>query len=241
MAGGYLRQVALLEHLETTHAARLRALFETREYRAREKIAEGPEFATALYFIDGGVVRLSATPGFAPPHDVLLATGDLFGALPSFQAEQIWGAEAVSAATVRTVDQAAFSDLLSQYPALGNEVLSILFAHAIALQQRLEALASEQPTERLVALLLRLGAHHGLVEGKDVLLRMKLTHADLSRMTGVPASLVRSLLVQWQRLGALSRARDVWRMDPAQLRALSAHGTPTDEARMAQSHGSAAE
>lgn len=222
MGGGYLRQVALLEPLEAAHRARVQALFETREYQAHEQIASGAAFAGALYIIESGVVRLSVTAGVAPPHDVLLATTDLFGALPSFPAAQTWTAQAMSAATLQVADRDAFSALLLQDPALGQELLSILFAHAIGLQQRLEALASEQPPQRLVGLLLRLAAHHGLAEGKDVLLRMKLTHADLSRMTGVPAALVRSLLAQWQRAGALSRVRDLWRMDPAQLRALSA-------------------
>jgi len=212
--------------LDDFQAAQVHAISETREYQQDQQIADVTSFASALYFIDSGVVQLSSTT--LRHHYVVLSTGDLFGALPAHGHDHAWDARALTGATVLVVDQAAFGDLLSQYPAIASCVISNLLAHATALQQRLEKLALEQPPHRLVGLLLRLATHHGLVDGKDILLRMKLTYADLSRMTGVPATLVRSLIGQWQKAGALSRERSLWRLDPEQLRRLSSEA-PTLE------------
>jgi CRP/FNR family transcriptional regulator, cyclic AMP receptor protein len=178
---------------------------DTRYYRPGEFIFEMGEPPQRLYFLERGIVKITiVTPDGRERILDVVDAGSTFGETFLSRGKR-WtaAAQALSAATVRTIALKAFTNLMQTLP---NLCLTFV-RHLAELQHRtlvrLDAQMQMDRGLRLLAVLLDLGGRCGQRTDDNYTLPGELTQGELARMVGLNRSTVSVLLNYYRRNGIL--------------------------------------
>jgi CRP/FNR family transcriptional regulator len=200
-----LRNLRLFAGLVPEELREVARFLDVRSYRPDEFVFQMGEPPERLYFLERGIIKITiVTPDGGERILDVVNVGSTFGETFLSRGKR-WtaAAQALRAATVRTITLEAFMTLMQTFP---NLCLTFV-RHLAELQHRtLVRLDAQLQTDRglrLLAVLLDLGERCGQRTDDNYALSGDLTQGELARMVGLNRSTVSVLLNDYRRKGIL--------------------------------------
>lgn len=180
----YLKQIPLFAHLKDAQLKAIASQCKKVLFKKGSVIFHMKDMSTDLYIVDAG--RLKAMLSDDEGDEIVLAhfeKGAFFGELSLLDGK---GRSATivadSDSELSVLSQADFLGLLSKDPRIAIALMTTLVERLRKADEKIESLAFQEVSERLIRALLD-GAKHD-DSGKGFLKRGKLTHKELSGMIG---------------------------------------------------------
>ena len=177
-----------------------------------------------VYVVKSGSVKIL---GKAPEGNevilALLTPGDLFGelALSDDHAPQDHRAEASEDALLCEVPRDLLIRMIQDAPAFGLHVTKLIGLQLRTFRTRIEDLLGKSAAARLAHALLDLSRQHGVRDSEGVLISLRLSQGDLSKLVGLTRETVNGIVQQWRGQGLIEMDRRSIRLrDPERLRSL---------------------
>ena len=182
----YLRQNRLFSQATDESIESCEHLFKTAVLPKRSLVFDEGDPTRLVYLIKRGKVRITRLTADGKEVTVaVLGAGDLFGEETLFDDQprttHAVCIEEVLLCTARADDIFA---LLSRSPVLALNVAKVLNDKLLDASATMEDLAYAKVPERLMHLFVRLAGEHGVAAGDDILLDVRLTHADIASLIG---------------------------------------------------------
>ena len=202
----------------------LRHLARERTFQAGQEIYAQGELNSSFYFVVTGLVQISIVridgaeivlEKMGP--NTICGEAAAFAEFPCFSS-----AIAIETTTVLEFEASKLPDLFREHPDLALALLRLTSLKQRVLALRLEHMVSNNPEERVLELLTRLGQMFGTAHTKGNMVRTRLTHEMIAAMTGVSRVTVTRTLKRLRESGILylddgyfiiSRAHDVEPVD----------------------------
>jgi CRP/FNR family transcriptional regulator, cyclic AMP receptor protein len=220
----YLKKVPILSDLHADALGRLAEKVEMKEIRRRQVIYLPGDPGGAVYFVNGGRVKISKVT--RDGKELTLAyrgPGEVFGEtclIDGGPREEM--AEAMENALVTEVERSEFERLLQAQALLGLRLSKILAQRRREVENKIENLVFKDVNAKLAELLLRLGTEYGVDDSRGTLVALKITHQEMANLIGSTRETVSLTLAQFKRKGLISTdGRKVILADREGLRALA--------------------
>jgi CRP-like cAMP-binding protein len=199
-----------LANLPAPDLSRIVMAAEHRTFRARSQILDAGASANRLYLLTSGSGRhFAVTEGGRKVLLHWLTAGQVFGG-PSMLAcpgHYLVSAELVEDCCALTWDRRTIRALLSRYPALLDNALTIGYTEHIAWLISMQiSLLKDDSRGRVAHLLASLACAVGRTRTRGGI-ELRITNADLGAGANVSASNVSRLLNEWERAGVLQKGR----------------------------------
>ena len=197
----YLKKVPLLADLGPEGLARLAERVEQREVRRREVVYMNGDPGDAVYFVNGGRVKISKvtrdgkslTLFYCGPSE-LFGEGCLIDGGPRTEM-----AEAVENAMLTQIERGDFERLLATHAQLGSAMTRLMVLRRRELETKVEALVFRDVTSKLAELLLKLAGEYGVDDARGTMVALKITHQELANLIGSTRETVSLTLSQFKR------------------------------------------
>lgn len=197
----YLKKIPLLAELGPEGLARLAERVEQREIRRREVVYMNGDPGDALYFVNGGRIKISKvtrdgkslTLFYCGPSE-LFGEGCLIDGGPRTEM-----AEAVENAMLTQVERGDFERLLATHAHLGAQMTRMMVQRRKDLETKVEALVFRDVTSKLAELLLKLAGEYGVDDARGTMVALKITHQELANLIGSTRETVSLTLSQFKR------------------------------------------
>jgi len=198
-------QLDILARMPAQDADYLRSIAQLQRFAKNELIFHAGAPGKNVYFLRSGRVKIYQP---APcGKEVILwfcFPGDMFGFAEVVQGEgRVVNAVACEASEVLSITQAQFADFLQTHPASCMLVMQVLSCRLRALGEFVVNLVNDDVQTRIMKLILRLGARHGVRVAQDIHVDIALTHQEIADMVGATRQTVTSVLSELQRRGLL--------------------------------------
>lgn len=220
----YLKKVPILGDLSADALNRLAEKIEMKEIRRRQVIYLPGDPGAAVYFVNGGRVKVSKVT--RDGKELTLAyrgPGEVFGEtclIDGGPREEM--AEAMENALVTEIERSEFERLLQTQALLGYRLAKILAQRRREIENKIENLVFKDVNSKLAELLLRLGTEYGVDDSRGTLVALKITHQEMANLIGSTRETVSLTLAQFKRRGLISTdGRKVILSDREGLRALA--------------------
>jgi CRP/FNR family cyclic AMP-dependent transcriptional regulator len=214
----YLKRSRLFERATDDAIAGYEHLFTQITYPKRTIIFEQGDVGRLVYVVKIGRVRIArATSDGKEITVAILGPGDLFG-------EEVVFSDVVRSTFATCLDDSllctARADdlfgLLTRHPLLALNVAKYLNEQRDDALSIAEEFAYLKVPDRLMKLLERLVAEHGVQAPEGRLIDVRLTHADIASLIGSTRETVSSLLAQFVRDGRIAmRGRQILLLHPS--------------------------
>jgi CRP/FNR family transcriptional regulator, cyclic AMP receptor protein len=159
-----------------------------------------------VYFLRKGRVKICQ-----PSHtgkEVILwfcFAGEMFGLAEVAQGGgRVVHAHVCEASEVLKLSQSQFSGFLRDHPDSLHLVMQVLSCRMRTLSEVIVNLVNDDVETRIMKLILRLSARHGVHVGQDIHLDITLTHQEIADMVGTTRQTVTGMLSKLKRRGFLS-------------------------------------
>ncbi len=219
----YLKKIPLLAELGADSLARLAESVEVREIRRREVVYLPGDPGQALFFVNGGRVKISKvtrdgkalTLNYCGPSEVFGETCLVNGG----PREEM--AEALENAVITAVERDVFESLLRANASVGYQMTRLLAERRRDVENKLETLVFRDVTSKLAELLLQLAEQYGVDDARGTLVALKITHQELANLIGSTRETVSLTLSQFKRKKLIcTEGRKVIISDAESLKAL---------------------
>ncbi len=175
-----------------------------RKFKPKDTIFTPGDPDDQLYFVSSGVIRLYKIYGdYKEATTALLKDGGIFGKINLVEGRwQDVFAEAVTEATVASIQKASIEQVIKSRPEFALKLFSSLSERLRQSDQVIESLLHREVSTRLATLLLNLGDRFGEESGGGgVELGVRLTHQDLANMVASTREAVSKVMSEFQREG----------------------------------------
>ena len=220
----YLKKLPLLADLGPEVLQRLAERVQLTEVRRRRVVYLPGDPGNALYFVNGGRVKISKVT--RDGKELTLAyrgPGDLFGELVLIDGgprEEM--AEAMENALITEIELGEFQRLLQHEGALAYRLVRIIAERRRDVENKIEALVFKDVNAKLADLLLRLAAEYGVDDERGLLVALKITHQEMANLIGSTRETVSLTLSLFKRRGLVETdGRKVVILDREGLKALA--------------------
>jgi CRP-like cAMP-binding protein len=220
----YLKKVPILGDLAQDAHSALAEKVELKEIRRRQVIYLPGDPGAAVYFVNGGRVKVSKVT--RDGKELTLAyrgPGEIFGEtclIDGGPREEM--AEAMENALVTEIQRDQFEELLQAQASLGFRLAKVLAARRREIENKIENLVFKDVNSKLAELLLRLGTEYGVDDARGTLVALKITHQEMANLIGSTRETVSLTLAQFKRKGLIATdGRKVIIADREGLRALA--------------------
>ena len=220
----YLKKIPLLAELPQDVLARLAERIQMNEIRRRHVIYLPGDPGAAVYFINGGRVKISKVT--RDGKELTLAyrgPGELIGEMCLIEGgprEEM--AEAMENALITEIERSDFERLVQQNGGLGYRLMKVLTRRRRELENKIENLVFKDVNSKLAELLIRLSIEYGVDDARGVLVALKITHQEMANLIGSTRETVSLTLSQFRRKGLIqTEGRKVIIADKEGLKALS--------------------
>lgn len=198
-------QLDIVARMPAQDADCLRSIAQLQRFAKNELIFHAGAPGKNVYFLRSGRVKIYQP---APcGKEVILwfcFPGDMFGFAEVVQGEgRVVNAVACEATEILSITQAQFADFLQTHPASCMLVMQVLSCRLRALGEFVVNLINDDVQTRIMKLILRLGARHGVRVEQDIHVDIALTHQEIADMVGATRQTVTSVLSELQRRGLL--------------------------------------
>jgi CRP/FNR family cyclic AMP-dependent transcriptional regulator len=219
----YLKKIPLLAELGPEGLARLAERVEQKEIRRREVVYMNGDPGEALYFVNGGRIKISKvtrdgkslTLFYCGPSE-LFGEGCLVDGGPRTEM-----AEAVENAMLTQIERGDFERLLTSQAHLGAAMTRLMVQRRKELETKVEALVFRDVTSKLAELLIKLAGEYGVDDARGTMVALKITHQELANLIGSTRETVSLTLSTFKRKKYIcTEGRKVIVSDAEGLRAL---------------------
>lgn len=198
-------QTDVLARMPAKDADYLRSIALVQRFAKNELVFHAGAPGKNVYFLRSGRVKI-----YQPAHcgkEVILwfcFPGDMFGLAETAQGEgRMVNAVACEGSEVLSITQAQFADFLHTHPSTSLLIMQVLSCRLRNLGEVIVNLVNDDAQTRIMKLILRLGARHGVRVGQDIHLDITLTHQEIADMVGATRQTVTGVLSDLQRRGLL--------------------------------------
>jgi CRP/FNR family cyclic AMP-dependent transcriptional regulator len=197
----YLKKIQLFSDLSGEQLAMLSSHVTLEEVRRRRVIFLPGDPGSAIYFVNGGRVKISRVT--RDGKELTLAyrgPGEIFGEtciVDGGPREEM--AEAMENALVTEVPREEFEKLLDEQLSIGSRLARILCERRRELENKVEDLVFKDVNAKLAELLLQLGQDYGVDDERGTLVAVKITHQEMANLIGSTRETVSLTLSQFKR------------------------------------------
>ena len=219
----YLKKITLLADLGPEALARLAEKVEMREVRRRDVVYLPGDPGTAVYFVNGGRVKVSKVTRDGKALTLnYCGPGELFGEVCLVDGGPRGEmAESIENSMITQLERGDFERLLGNHPSLGLAMTRLLCTRRRELENKIEALVFRDVTSKLAELLIQLAGEYGVDDSRGTLLALKITHQELANLIGSTRETVSLTLSQFKKRKLIcTEGRKVIISDTESLRAL---------------------
>ena len=220
----YLKKIPLFQEVSHDTMHKLVGLIEMREVRRRQVVYLPGDPGTAVYFVNGGRVKISKVT--RDGKELTLAyrgPGEIFGELVLIDGgprEEM--AEAMENALITEIERGEFERILQKEPLIGYRLTKIVAQRRREVENKIEQLIFKDVNAKLAELLLRLAVEYGIEDSRGTLVSLKITHQEMANLIGSTRETVSLTLSQFKRKGLIATdGRKVILADRDGLRALA--------------------
>lgn len=200
------QQTDILARMTGDDREALLALGEMQRFAKGEFVFRAGAPGKHVYFLRRGRIKI-----YQPSHagkEVILwfcFTGEMFGLAEVAQGGgRVVNAQACEASDVLSLSQNQFSAFLRSRPDTASLIMQVLSCRMRTLGDVIVNLVNDDVQTRIMKLILRLGARHGVCVGPDIYLNITLTHQEIADMVGTSRQTVTGVLSQLKRRGLMS-------------------------------------
>ncbi len=185
-----------------------------------ETIYSPDDPADSLLLVVGGTVKLSRISGAGRETVLDFCSADSFFGESGLMGRRVRGELAVALEDSAVMEWSAddLATLMMRTPELGPSLLRSFATKLYDADSRIESLAIDQISQRLVKVLLRLGNQFGTYDDSMTLHLMPLTHELLARYVGTSREIITQHMSQLRRDGRLAYSRSGIDFNPAELK-----------------------
>ena len=198
-------QTDILARMSAPDADYLRSIAQTHRFARNDLIFHAGALGKHVYFLRSGRVKIYQPA--ACGKEVILwfcFAGDMFGLAEVAQGGgRVVNAVACEPSEVLSVTQSQFEDFLRGHPDASLLVMKVLSCRLRTLGDVVVNLVNDDAQTRIMKLILRLSAQHGVRVAQDIRLTIDLTHQEIADMVGTTRQTVTSVLGQLQRRGLM--------------------------------------
>jgi len=190
-------------------------------------IVEQGTWADRAYAVAQGSVRITQAGSDGGQAVIrFIAPGEMFGTAPLFTDHLLPAdATAAEASIVLSWSEADLLTLIDAYPRISTNVIRVIGARLLELQNRVRELATQRAEQRLAHSLLRLIRSGAMVDGEADMIAFPLRRKDLAEFSGTTLHTASRTLARWAKAGILTSTRQrISILDLPALRAV-AEGT----------------
>ncbi|MGD9721436.1 MAG: Crp/Fnr family transcriptional regulator [Pirellulales bacterium] len=204
----YLKQVDWLSQLTADEAARLEARAMMRRFRKGEMVYFAQEAGETVLLLATGRIKLkNVTPDGKEAILAFIEEGELFGELALLdRTPRGEFAEAVLESQVIAIPAAELQTVMQKRPDVALGITRLVGLRRRRIQNRLQNILFRSNRERVTHLLLELLETHGVRDGSQWQIGIRLSHQDLASLIGATRESVTLILGQLQ-LEKLIRVR----------------------------------
>jgi CRP-like cAMP-binding protein len=116
-------------------------------------------------------------------------------------------AEAVEDSSALAWEANAFKALSEKYPALSFNLMQLMQAYIVEIQERYRELSTERVEQRVARALVRLTAQTG-IKSAGGSIALSLSRQDLAEMSGTTVFTASRILADWERRGIIATGRE---------------------------------
>ncbi|RDV12649.1 Crp/Fnr family transcriptional regulator [Pontibacter diazotrophicus] len=179
----------------------------------KEVIYFPSEASDSVYILKEGKVKIyRQTPDGKEIILNIISPGELFGELGiAGQQEREEAAVVLEDAVVCVIPLKEMLKLMQCMPCLNTEILKRLGTRVKKVQNRLESLICKNAEQRIRTLIKEIAQEHGRIVAGDpdqVEVRLRLTHADIAKLTATCRQSVSSLLKDMEKQGLIKYDRN---------------------------------
>ncbi len=200
------QQTDVLARMTPGDREALLALGTEQDFRKGEFVFRAGAPGKHVYFLREGRVKVCQPSRSGK--EVLLwfcFAGEMFGLAEVAQGGgRVVHAQACEASKVLKLSQAQFSEFLHAHPGALPLVMQVLSCRMRSLGEVIVNLINDDVETRIMKLILRLSARHGVRIGQDIHLSITLTHQEIADMVGTTRQTVTEVLNDLKRRGVLS-------------------------------------
>ena len=192
----------------------------TQRFSRDETIYSPDDPADSLLLVVEGTVKLSRISGGGRETVLDFCSADAFFGESGLMGRRVRGELAVALEDSGVMEWTAddLATLMMRTPELGPSLLRTFATKLYDADSRIESLATDQISQRLVKVLLRLGNQFGTYDDTMTLHLMPLTHELLARYVGTSREIITQHMSQLRRDGMLAYSRSGIDFNPAELK-----------------------
>lgn len=156
----------------------------------------------ALYLLLEGLVKLVARAEMGRETILhILRPGEIFGELLFTEERRPFSAIAITDLRAAAIPRERFAELLAAFPAVSLNFIRILSRRLMKVERGVAEHSHTLSYHRLAKTLLDLSRNYGEEVRGGVLIRLRLTHADLANLIGTTRETVTTQLNRFKRMG----------------------------------------
>lgn len=161
-----------------------------------------------LYAVLSGHVKISSTSE-TDEHTAtrIVRAGGFFGESCLVNSDSKASATALSTTTVMAWSRDDVENRIENYPRLGIALFQHVVGACLALQDRIESLASHTTAVRVMVTLLQLGNKLGISEADGTVRLVSLTHRTIAEFAGTSREIVTFEMNRLRRIGLIQYSR----------------------------------
>lgn len=207
----WLKTIPTFAKLSTEQLALLASSVGTQSFERGEMIFHQGSIGSILYIVAKGQIRVfTISEGGQELTLAIFGEGEFLGEMALLDGlPRSASAQAMCATTALTLHRAAFLHTIEICPPIAALVLESMAQRLRQTTYYAEQLGSMPAPRRVVRQLLRLAAQHGVREGEETRIDLRLTQDDLASMSGTTRETVNRVLalLRDQRVIRVERAR----------------------------------
>lgn len=197
---GFLRDFPFFHNLEEEDLEKVASLFMIRTYEKGINVFLEDDEGDELYIIQSGVVKIYKEN---EAREIILAIfreGDFFGEMAVLENEQVRSASAqtVEKTTLYVLKRNDFAWLMNNNPQITFKILQTALERLRKANEFITDLTILDARTRIARGLLRLIEIHGVQIEDGILIDLKLTHQQISDMTGTVRETVTKVMLELQ-------------------------------------------
>jgi CRP/FNR family transcriptional regulator len=202
----FLKSTGLFEGISEEEARKIARLSFERAYPKGTAIFSEGDPSDGIYIVKGGLVKLTSLSetGTEAIHHILKQE-EIFGELLITEKARAFTATAIEDAVVTVIPRERFLELLSLVPTVSRNFIRFLSKRLVKVEKGVADSSHSWSYHRLARALLHLGEKYGEKTPAGTLIRLRLTHEDLSNLIGTTRETVTTQINKFERMGLLNR------------------------------------
>jgi len=214
----YLKNIKLFSSLTADELCKISGNITTKWFGKNETILHEEDTSEFMYMIFSGQVKVVKTTGEGK--EIILSmhqAGNFFGEMSLIDGKTIPASVvATEESLISLISKKEFFSILHNQKKVFENLLIILSSRLRSSWESIKLLSFNQASQRLRALFFMLIDEYGKKTDEGTELNIKLSHQEISEMTGMTRETVTRVIDKWQKSGEITILKDkLIRLNPS--------------------------